>query len=92
MKEAIRTAVSVTCRDRSEISMRSESNVAISRGASVRVRRGEQILNESVIESPRRFKDDVNEVAAGYECGVGVKDFDAFEVGDTLEFFRKEKA
>jgi len=64
----------------------------ISRGASVRVRRGEKILHESVIESLRRFKDDVNEVATGYECGVGIKDFEAFEVGDTLEFFRKEKA
>jgi len=64
----------------------------ISRGASVRVRRGEKILNESAIESLRRFKDDVSEVAAGYECGVGIKDFEAFEVGDTLEFFRKEKA
>jgi len=31
-------------------------------------------------------------VAAGYECGVGIKDFGEFEVGDTLEFFRKEKA
>jgi translation initiation factor IF-2 len=64
----------------------------ISRGASVRVRRGDQVLHESVIESLRRFKDDVNEVTAGYECGVGIRDFDAFEVGDTLEFFRKEKA
>jgi translation initiation factor IF-2 len=64
----------------------------ISRGASVRVRRGDQVLHESVIESLRRFKDDVTEVAAGYECGVGIRDFDAFGVGDTLEFFRKEKA
>jgi translation initiation factor IF-2 len=64
----------------------------ISRGASVRVRRGDKVLHESVIESLRRFKDDVTEVAAGYECGVGISDFDAFEVGDTLEFFRKEKA
>jgi translation initiation factor IF-2 len=64
----------------------------ISRGATVRVRRGDKVLHESVIESLRRFKDDVSEVAAGYECGVGIKDFEAFEVGDTLEFFRKEKA
>jgi len=56
------------------------------------LRRGEKILHESVIESLRRFKDDVSEVAAGYECGVGIKDFEDFEVGDTLEFFRKEKA
>jgi translation initiation factor IF-2 len=64
----------------------------ISRGASVRVRRGDKLLHESTIESLRRFKDDVTEVAAGYECGVGVKDFGEFEAGDTLEFFRKEKA
>jgi translation initiation factor IF-2 len=64
----------------------------ISRGASVRVRRGDKILHESTIESLRRFKDDVSEVAAGYECGVGLKDFEAFEAGDTLEFYRREKA
>jgi translation initiation factor IF-2 len=64
----------------------------VSRGASARVRRGEEIVHESAVSSLRRFKDDVTEVAAGYECGVGIKDFDAFEVGDTLEFLRKEKA
>lgn len=64
----------------------------ISRGASVRVRRKDKVLHESVIEGLRRFKDDVSEVAAGYECGVGVKDFDAFEAGDILEFYRREKA
>jgi len=64
----------------------------ISRGASVRVRRGDKLLHESTIESLRRFKDDVSEVAAGYECGVGLKDFGEIEAGDTLEFFRKEKA
>ena len=64
----------------------------ISRGAKVRVRRGDKILHESNIDSLRRFKDDVTEVAAGYECGVGLNDFGEFEVGDTLEFFRKEKA
>ena len=64
----------------------------VSRGASARVRRWEEIVYESVVSSLRRFKDDVTEVTAGYECGVGIKDFDDFEVGDTLEFFRKEKA
>jgi translation initiation factor IF-2 len=63
-----------------------------SRGAQVRVKRGEQQLAESVVASLRRFKDDVKEVAAGYECGVGFKDFNDFEVGDKLEFFRKERA
>jgi len=64
----------------------------ISRGAQIRVRRKDKILYESTIESLRRFKDDVSEVATGYECGVGVKDFEDFETGDILEFFRKERA
>ena len=63
----------------------------ISRNASARVRRGGEVVSESTVSSLKRFKDDVREVAAGYECGVGVKDFDEFQVGDTLEFFRIEK-
>jgi len=64
----------------------------VGRGASVRVRRGEQMVCESVVSSLRRFKDDVKEVAAGYECGVGIEDFNDFQVGDILEFFSREKA
>jgi translation initiation factor IF-2 len=64
----------------------------ISRGISVRVRRQEQVVHESVVSSLRRFKDDVKEVVSGYECGVGIEDFHEFEVGDILEFFRREKA
>ena len=63
----------------------------ISRGASVRVRRGAKIVNESTVSSLKRFKDDVREVAAGYECGVGIKDFSDFQVGDVLETFRMEQ-
>ncbi|HEY40982.1 MAG TPA: translation initiation factor IF-2 [Dehalococcoidia bacterium] len=64
----------------------------VTRGSSVRVlRRGEQI-HESVVNSLRRFKDDVREVATGFECGVGVQGFNDFEVGDILEFFRIEEA
>jgi translation initiation factor IF-2 len=70
----------------------SVSEGKVTRGASVRVRRGEQILAESEVESLRRFKDSVNEVSAGLECGVGVKDFTDFEVGDILEFYRRERA
>ena len=64
----------------------------VGRGVSVRVQRKEQVVFESTVNSLKRFKDDVKEVAAGYECGVGVKDFSDFQVGDILEFFRKEKA
>ncbi|MDZ4230488.1 MAG: translation initiation factor IF-2 [Dehalococcoidales bacterium] len=61
------------------------------RGVSVRVRRGTGVVHESTVISLKRFKDDVREVATGYECGVGVKDFNDFEVGDILEFFRIEE-
>jgi translation initiation factor IF-2 len=63
----------------------------VTRNSSVRVRRGSEILADSAVNSLKRFKDDVREVASGYECGVGVKDFNDFEVGDTLEFYRIEK-
>jgi len=64
----------------------------VTRGASVRVLRQEQMVCESIVSSLKRFKDDVKEVAAGYECGVGIEDFYDFQVGDILEFFRREKA
>jgi len=63
----------------------------INRGVSARLRRGEKVLCESTVSSLKRFKDDVKEVTTGYECGVGLKDFSEFKVGDVLEFFRMEK-
>jgi len=62
----------------------------VSRGVSVKVKRQEQVVCESVVSSLRRFKDDVKEVSADYECGVGIQDFNDFQVGDILEFFRRE--
>ncbi len=64
----------------------------VMRGGSVRVMRGAQKIYESVVTSLRRFKQDVREVATGYECGVGVQGFNDFQVGDTLEFFHIEKS
>jgi translation initiation factor IF-2 len=64
----------------------------ITRNALVRVRRGKEILADSSVISLKRFKDDAREVAAGYECGVGIKDFNDFQVGDVLEFYRMEKS
>ncbi len=63
----------------------------VSMGVTARVRRGEQVVHESAVISLRRFKDNVKEVTSGYECGVGIKDFNDFAVGDILEFFRREK-
>ncbi|MDP2731304.1 MAG: translation initiation factor IF-2 [Dehalococcoidales bacterium] len=63
----------------------------VTRSASVRVRRQDKVISESTVSSLRRFKDDVREVSSGYECGVGIKDFNEFQVGDVLEFFRTEE-
>lgn len=62
------------------------------RGGGVRVLRGGKKLHESTVTSLRRFKEDVREVATGYECGVGVQSFSDFQPGDTLEFFHIEKS
>jgi len=64
----------------------------IGRGVSARLTRQGGVVCETMVSSLRRFKDDVKEVAAGYECGVGIKDFTEFQVGDILEFFKREKA
>jgi len=62
------------------------------RNVPVRVRRGKDVIYESTVSSLRRFKDDVREVATGYECGIGVKGFNELQVGDILEFYRIEKS
>jgi len=61
-------------------------------GALARIWRQEEVVFGSEVSSLKRFKDNVKEVAAGYECGVGIKDFKEFQVGDIIEFFRREKA
>jgi translation initiation factor IF-2 len=62
------------------------------RGVQVRVMRGGKKLHESTVISLRRFKDDVREVAQGYECGAVVQGFGDFQVGDILELFHSEKS
>jgi len=64
----------------------------VTRNSLVRVTRGDEIVAETTISSLRRFKDDVREVQAGYECGVTLANFDAFQEGDVLEFYHRERA
>ncbi len=56
-----------------------------------RVLRGGVVVHDGPIASLKRFKDDVREVAAGYECGLTLEDFGDFEVGDLLEFYHTEE-
>ncbi|MDR3138200.1 MAG: translation initiation factor IF-2 [Treponema sp.] len=59
----------------------------VKRSASVNVIRNEIVIHTGKIASLRRFKDDVREVATGYECGIGLEGFDTVEVNDQLEVF-----
>ncbi len=63
----------------------------VSRGALARILRQGQKVHQSSISSLRRFKDDVKEVEAGFECGVGIEGFGQFEIGDIIEVYKKEK-
>ncbi|MBI4297938.1 MAG: translation initiation factor IF-2 [Chloroflexi bacterium] len=67
------------------------SDGRLQRGARVRVLRQGQLLRETAIASLRRIKEDAREVAAGFECGVGLEGFADFEEGDVLEAFVVEK-
>ncbi|KIY98912.1 Translation initiation factor IF-2 Flags: Precursor [Monoraphidium neglectum] len=58
------------------------------KGCQVEVKRGKEVVHKGTLESLRRVKDAVDEVAAGLECGVGVEGFTAFNEGDTLECFQ----
>ncbi len=62
-----------------------------SRGSLVRAFRKDKKIAETAIVSVRRFKDDVKEVAAGFEAGMVLKDFNDFQIGDTLQFFKIEE-
>ena len=63
----------------------------IIRSAQIRIVRDGIVIFEDKISSLRRFKDDVREVNAGYECGVGIEKFNDIREGDTLEAFIMEE-
>jgi translation initiation factor IF-2 len=61
------------------------------RTAKVRVRRGEEVVGTGTVSSLKRFKDDVREVLAGLECGIGVDGVNGVQPGDILEAFTSEE-
>ncbi len=60
-----------------------------SRNDFVRLYREDKLLHEAKIGSLRRFKEDVKEVAGGFECGIGLQGFDDIKIGDVMETYRK---
>jgi translation initiation factor IF-2 len=63
----------------------------IVRNAKVRVRRGDEIFGLGTVGSLKRFKDEVREVLAGLECGIGVDGVNGVQPGDILEVFTSEE-
>ncbi|MGI6120187.1 MAG: translation initiation factor IF-2, partial [Desulfosporosinus sp.] len=63
----------------------------IVRSARVRIIRNSVVIHEGVMESLRRFKDDVKEVAEGFECGIGIEKFNDIKEGDIIEAYMMEE-
>ncbi|MGB0218083.1 MAG: translation initiation factor IF-2 [Sinimarinibacterium flocculans] len=62
---------------------------SVQKSLPIRVLRNQTVIYEGVLESLRRFKDDVAKVEAGTECGIGVKDYNDVKVGDQIECFQR---
>lgn len=61
---------------------------ALQRDNKVRVLRGGKLVHESALAGLRREKDEVREVREGFDCGITVRDFDAYELGDVIEGYK----
>ena len=64
---------------------------SIQRNCIARLMRGGEIVHESKVDTLKRFKDDVKDVRAGYECGINVEGYDDYKEGDTIECFAVEE-
>jgi len=63
----------------------------VTRNAGIRIVRDGVVIFEDKISSLRRFKDDVKEVAQGYECGIGLEKYNDIKIGDVFEAFMMEE-
>lgn len=63
----------------------------VSRNDLVKIFRDDKLIQEAKIGSLKRFKDDVREVAAGFECGIGLDGFDDIKVSDIIETYKEVK-
>jgi translation initiation factor IF-2 len=63
----------------------------IQRGASARVKRGVEVVHEGTISSLKHLQEDVKEMKAGYECGIGISNFQELHKGDLIECYTMQK-
>jgi translation initiation factor IF-2 len=60
----------------------------VTRNCRIRVRRGNDVVYQGTLDSLKRMKDDVKEVASGFECGIGVDNFNGWQEGDRIEAYK----
>ena len=63
----------------------------VSRDAQVKILRRNKVICDSRVSSLKRFKEDVAEISAGLECGLGIEGTVDFQIGDIIEFYRTER-
>lgn len=63
----------------------------VTRNSQVRIVRDSIVVHEGVLSSLKRFKDDAKEVASGYECGIGIENFNDIKLGDVIESYVMEE-
>ena len=63
----------------------------IERGAKVRLLRDDVVIFDGNLSSLKRFKDDVKDVSSGFECGVGLENYNDIKPGDVFEFYTLEE-
>lgn len=63
----------------------------VTRSSLVRILRGGKVIQESSISSLKHFKDDVKEITAGFECGIGIANFSDLEERDIIEAYKREQ-
>ena len=68
-----------------------DGRITRSGDAQARLLRDNVVVWEGKLASLRRFKDDVSEVKAGFECGIGLQNFNDVKVGDVIEVFTMER-
>jgi translation initiation factor IF-2 len=67
------------------------TNGTITRNSKVRFLREGTIIWKGTVQSLKRFKDDAREVQAGFECGIGLSDFQDLKSGDIIETFEERE-
>jgi translation initiation factor IF-2 len=71
--------------------MVTEGRITRSGETQARLLRDNVVVFEGKIASLRRFKDDVSEVKSGFECGIGLQNYNDLKVGDVIEVFSMER-